>query len=262
MSRTTSVKIIAALALIVGGALYLGTRGERSGSQTARNELSGLESGQARGSESNDQVAHDKNATSNQNPRPADQAKAGFPGGNSSEKRLDDSSRKQDGPRSAYEKELNEYTRIKAKVFLSEEEKEYRRRLLADRSMLEDLGRYLRTPAQTGATEDEAQKSAALDLLFEAFDTKSEVSEAILRDIVQDKQIENESLDLQTRKSLAGVKAEVLYEWSSRQPAQSETLRSWLPGPVSEKIWKNVQATQQQNVAESMMEARSQAAGH
>lgn len=147
--------------------------------------------------------------------------------------------------------ELKLYQAVRNKVFMSETEKTLRKSFLNDGRMLMALGEYLKTVSIDTADTEEARNNAT-DLLLEAVQTeKSEAAEQALQSVIMDEQIENENLDLEARKSLANTKAEVLYHWSAMDPARSEQIQSWLPGPVSEKIWQNVRQAQNQNLAES-----------
>ncbi len=53
------------------------------------------------------------------------------------------------------------------------------------------------------------------------------------------------------RRALAGIKAEIMYQLSSERPGEAAQLQASLPGPVSERIWNNVQYQQENNLAES-----------
>jgi hypothetical protein len=147
--------------------------------------------------------------------------------------------------------ELKEYEIIKEKVFLSEEEKSLRKSLWANENMLRSLGDYLKSVG-TQTETSEKSRNLATDLLLEALhDGKSPVAEKALQDVITDTGIENDKLDPSARQSLAGTKAEVLYNWSAMDPGKAAEMKTWLPGPVSKKIWNNVQQAQSQNLAES-----------
>jgi hypothetical protein len=153
-----------------------------------------------------------------------------------------------------YQRELDDFTFLKKKIFLSEEEKSERKRLIANDQLLRSLEGLLKVPAGKDF-ESQAETSMALDILFEALSGPSgEVAAGVLKGLVQDNSIEDRSLDLQSRKELAGVKAEVLYQWTSMQPSRSHEIQSWLPGPVSQNLWKNVVGLQESNLAESQTE--------
>ena len=153
-----------------------------------------------------------------------------------------------------FAKELEEYTRLKAKVIMTDDEKQEKQRLLADTGFVRGLAALLSRPANY-ESEDFDRQNRALDLLFEALSTNSKTAAAeVLRGVVEDAQLENVKLDMGSRKALAGVKAEVLYNWAAMDPDRAKDIPTWLPGPVSERIWKNVIDMHEQNAAESMQE--------
>ena len=155
-----------------------------------------------------------------------------------------------------YADDLKEYLVIRNKVFMSETEKILRKSFLNNARMLIALGEFLRTPSSSDSESDDA-RDVATDLLLEAVQKeKSEVAEKALREVIEDAGVEDEKINQDARTTLAGTKAEILYHWSAMDPAKSEQMHSWLPGPVSEKIWQNVRQAQNQNVLESQAEVR------
>jgi len=154
-----------------------------------------------------------------------------------------------------YEKELKDYIELKAKVFMSDEDKRRRAELLANVDFLRGAGELLKRPAELESEEYDKQ-ARAMDLLLEALSSPSkDVAAEVLRSVVEDPQIENEKLDLKTRQALAGVKGEVMYHWSAMDPeGAGRNIPSWLPGPVSRKIWQNVTEMQEENLRESAEE--------
>ncbi|NJL26185.1 MAG: hypothetical protein HC902_14200 [Calothrix sp. SM1_5_4] len=155
-----------------------------------------------------------------------------------------------------YREQISAYAELRAKVFLSPAEQARKRQLLRDSPFLRAMGKRLVEPSRSeGVQEDQ---DAGVDLLLEALrEGDSGVAAEVLRDVVQDPQIENAALDMKIREQLAGIKAEVLYQWSAQRPAVTDDLVRWLPGPVSQKIWANVVRMQQSNLAESEAERRS-----
>lgn len=156
-----------------------------------------------------------------------------------------------------FQKELGDYAFLKKKVLLSDADKSEKKDLMQNDRFLRSLESLLKTPTN-GDFEMEQQQNFALDLLFEALesDTRSIASE-VLQAIVQDPQVENAQLDRKSREKLAGLKAEVLYQWAALEPGKSGEIQSWLPGPVSQRIWQNVLASQHSNLEESAAEARA-----
>jgi hypothetical protein len=146
--------------------------------------------------------------------------------------------------------ELAEYAVLKKKVFLTAAEESQRNSFLKNDKILRGMrSRLLSSPT---TAKEAKEQNAAIDLLLDAVRIgDSEVAVEVLRDVVADGQIEDENIDRATRENLAGVKAEVLYQWSALKPAQAQELANMLPGPVSQKIWQNVVSAQASNLSES-----------
>ena len=147
-----------------------------------------------------------------------------------------------------YQAELDAYTALKAIVLPTEEQKQERSRLLANGRLLSALGaRLVKQPLL-----DLSEQDVAVDILLDALkDGDSRAAEEALKSVVSDSQVEDLALDRPVREQLAGVKAEVLYQWAALSPHMSGDLASLLPGPTSQKIWQNVLTTHQRNLAES-----------
>lgn len=150
--------------------------------------------------------------------------------------------------------ELTQFAKLKDKVFLSEQDKAERAKLLGDKELLRALEEVLKKPTALNSREQDLQNDA-IDLLLEALATPSSaIASEVLKAVVTDRQLENEQLDMASREALAGVKAEVMYQWSAIDPERANQIPTWLPGPVSERIWKNVLNAQEQNLRESAQE--------
>lgn len=148
-------------------------------------------------------------------------------------------------------KELEEYRLYSKKVFMSEEEKRQKRGLLQDAGLIRQLGALFKSSASSYEDLVE-QQNTAVDFLLEALQGESRaVAAEVLRGVIQDPATENTRLSLASRENLAGAKAEILYRWSAQEPAKSREIAQWLPGPVSQRIWRNVLAQQESNRAES-----------
>lgn len=146
--------------------------------------------------------------------------------------------------------ELSEFKILKQKVFLTEEEKQLRQNFLKNRALLENLKGLFKYP--TAFQDLESQQNVAVDLLLEAIKSgDAETARSVLRELIADPTIEDKQLSPVQRQNLAGVKAEVLYQWSSLEPDRAGEMQKVLPGPVSQKIWKNVLTQQDLNRAES-----------
>jgi hypothetical protein len=151
-----------------------------------------------------------------------------------------------------YQSELDVFTKIKSKVFLTDQEKAERDRLTHDASLLRALGLHL-TDSGVGKTSQDA----AVDLLIEALKSgdKAMASE-VAKAVIEDAQVENATLEQGVRENLAGIKAEVLYHWAAYMPEDAAGIERYLPGPVSQKIWSNVTRRHESNRAESREERK------
>lgn len=153
-------------------------------------------------------------------------------------------------PKYEYQKELDTYSLLRKKVFLSDAEKSQKTSLLKNEKFVRSLRELLKIPSL--AQDDGQQNNAALDLLFDALKGENrQVARDILKSVIQDPGTENTALSMAERKALAGVKAEVLFHWSAMEPNLSGQMQQWLPGPVSQNIWKNVQAEHKSNLEQS-----------
>lgn len=152
-----------------------------------------------------------------------------------------------------YADELASYSVIQAKVFLSEDEKELRKKLLKDQDMLRSFKSILLIPAQDMTTMK--MQNAALDILFESLELDPQgVSLEILKDVIRNPTVEDSQLSSPERQAVAEIKAEILFRVSAAVPESRAELESLLPGPVSQRLWKNVVAQQKSNLAESALE--------
>ena len=147
--------------------------------------------------------------------------------------------------------ELSAYAQLKTKVLPSGAEKKERERILNDSRVIGSVGKRLLQipPLSLG------EQVAAIDLLIEALKKGDKnAAEDAMKEIVGDKQVEDVKLPKEVREQLAGIKAEVLYNWAAIEPNQQSDIARRLPGPASEKIWRNVQDTFANNIAESESE--------
>lgn len=156
-----------------------------------------------------------------------------------------------------YSRDLQRYADLSRKALLLEPDKLVKRRLLKDENFLRSLETLMKTAPVDEPSQ--AMQNSALDFVFEALNTDMRpVAIEILKNVVADPTVENTAVSEMDRKVLAGVKAEALYQWSAVDPAAERSINGLLPGPVSEKIWVNVQNQQQSNLAESAMLQASQ----
>lgn len=150
---------------------------------------------------------------------------------------------------------LESFARLNSKVFMSDSEKDSTKNLLNDDNFLLSLADLLKGHNSAEA-EFKSLQNSALDLLLKsALDNPNGIADQVLMDIVTDNQIENPNMPETQRKAQAGIKAEVMYLWSAQSPDASIRIASSLAGPVSQKIWENVMATQEANHQESLAES-------
>lgn len=145
---------------------------------------------------------------------------------------------------------LGEFKNLKLKVFKSEQEQHARSQMLKNKQVLQGLGNMLL--AADTSSED---STAAIDFLLEAYtDGDRDASWQSILAVLQDGQIENESLPLPFREKLAGNKGELMYHLSAIAPDSSAIIQANLAGPISEKIWQNVKSKQSENYKISYQE--------
>lgn len=147
-----------------------------------------------------------------------------------------------------FQAELDDYAILKSIVLPNESQKAARTQLLTNDRLLRAIAnRLVRQPLMELSDQD-----VAVDILLDALkDGDSRAAEEALREVVRDEQVEDSTLSGSVREQLAGVKAEVLYQWSAMVPTGASQLAGLLPGPVSHKIWNNVLDMQSRNLAES-----------
>ena len=150
-----------------------------------------------------------------------------------------------------YQSELKSFAVITNKAIPTAEDNLNKRKLLQDANFILSLKPLLMVAADH---EDAAHlQNIAIDLLFESLKSESrDAAIQVLTAVVADASIENTERSPSERQTLAGVKAEVLYNWSSQEPSSDSAIAGILPGPVSQKIWANVKSRQDNNVAESL----------
>ena len=150
-----------------------------------------------------------------------------------------------------YQAELDSYLMLKALIFPNDEQKNERKQIVNNSRLIKAIGeRLVKQPLLKAEDQD-----IAVDILLEALkDGDVQSAQAALLGIVADAQVENSGLAQSVREQLAGIKAEVLFHWVAAVPAESARLATVLPGPVSQRIWQNVQNAHQSNLAQSQSE--------
>lgn len=156
---------------------------------------------------------------------------------------------------------IKDFKFLQAKVFRNEEDEKKWKKLISDTKYIQQLSLYLKNLPNLDPQEFKANQNGVIDLLIEALragDTAS--AEQAILEVIKDAQVEDAQLAQNTRELLAGVKAELLYQSSSLKPQLAAQFDSILPGPVSQKIWKNVQQQQSDNLALSEAEIQDRIA--
>lgn len=148
---------------------------------------------------------------------------------------------------------LYRFSDLNRKALLTHSETDERRLLLNSRSVLEELGNLLSKPSKDPVVMHEQDE--AVDFLLDALQEGAvDVAAGVLGKVVQDGQIESSTLDSSVRSHLAGIKGEILYHWVALEPHQEARVAALLPGPVSKKIWQNVQELHASNAEISQEE--------
>ena len=123
------------------------------------------------------------------------------------------------------------------------------------------MGAFLLDPRRfakldsVAAKELEKDQDSAVDFLLAALkEGDRDFAESTILNVIKDAQVENSALQMDQREVLASLKGELLFHGSAIRPASFQNIASILPGPVSLRIWQNVQAKQAQYLEESMVE--------
>jgi|GEM_PF-4994861 hypothetical protein len=151
----------------------------------------------------------------------------------------------------AHKEDLSRFAHIAQKALLLPADTIARTDLLKDENLIRSL-----TPLLTTAAQDSSERqlqNSAIDMLLAALQTDSrDVAVGILKDVVANAGVENDAMPQAERQQIAGVKAEVLMALSA-DPKFQEDITSLFPGPVTGKIWNNIQQRQASNLAESKL---------
>ena len=93
-----------------------------------------------------------------------------------------------------------------------------------------------------------------MDILLEAAKSADyKIAEELILTVIQDNQVEDPSTNKVMRETLAGIKAELMY---SAAFIEKRTVQNSIPGPVTQKIWDNVQQAHVDNLIDSENERR------
>lgn len=156
---------------------------------------------------------------------------------------------------------IKDFKVLQAKVFRNKQDEKKWKQLISDTKYIQQIGLYLQDLPNLDQQEFKANQNGIIDLLVEALRAgDSAAAEQAILDVIKDAQVEDAKLAQNTRELLAGVKAELLYQSSSIKPQLAAQFDTILPGPVSQKIWKNVQQQQADNLALSEAEIQDRIA--
>lgn len=147
--------------------------------------------------------------------------------------------------------QMESFMLLNKKIIKTDDEKEQFASLLKDSRTLKNVRGLLLRPTKTDAD----LQNQALDLVIESLKAGQSEALDVLASFVADPSLELGGQDASVQQFKAELKAQALLEWSSQQPQQSQYIESILPGPISKRIWQNVMAHQNNNVAESESEA-------
>lgn len=150
----------------------------------------------------------------------------------------------------ANKEDLASFGVLYQKAVLLPQDKVVKARLMKDERFLSSLEPLLKTVPIDAETS--TMQNQALDFVFDALNSDMRSAAiGILKNVIADGAIEYSSGDIADRTALAGVKAEALFNLAAAEPSAKAEINSLLPGPISKKIWENVQQRQESNLAES-----------
>lgn len=152
-------------------------------------------------------------------------------------------------------RDLEKMQSLLSKPLLSPSEEREKKALLKDKVFLERNALALKNIRAMSDSDYMKWENAALDTLVGALrEGDRAVASKIILEVIQDPQVEDAQLPMEIRKTLGGIKAELLFHATSLAPENFPEIESVLPGPISQKIWQNVQEQQKDNLAESQLE--------
>lgn len=156
-----------------------------------------------------------------------------------------------------FTRQIGLFNNYKQKIFKTENEKKEYKNIISNRHFLLAAQNRLQDINFLKSTQFSLEQGLIVDALLAALaDGDQQTAQQVIADVIKDAQVEDSSLPMQVRQRLAGVKAELLYQATSLQPDRFLGIETQLPGPVSQKIWINVQSNQQRNLEESNEELK------
>lgn len=145
-------------------------------------------------------------------------------------------------------KQLELFQELDVKVLMNPNEKERYVAILNNK----DTQKLIQRAIISANTENIKLQNSAVEFLVSAIESQIDVSQ-LIKNIVSDPAIESASTPQAQRQVQAELKAELLYSWSSYNPQQAQGVEALLPGPVSQRIWSNIQNTHANNAEESLI---------
>jgi hypothetical protein len=151
--------------------------------------------------------------------------------------------------------QLKAFQALQSKSVMTPKEEEDRLKMLQDGDLISKLSAALRSRVAQQDPQFEENQNISIDLLVEALKGGNEQAaiDAIWEQI-RDGQVEDANVPLKQREVLGGIKGELLYHATALRPDAFQDIEIDLPGPASQKIWKNVQGQHQINLDSSQAE--------
>ncbi len=159
--------------------------------------------------------------------------------------------------------QLQSFQNLQLKSVMTPDEEKARLEMLKDGDLIAKIAVTLRSRAAQKDPQYEEKQNEAIDFLVEALKEGNEqaATDAIW-DQIRDNQVEDMNIPLKERQVLAGIKGELLYHATALRPDTFQDVDMDLPGPVSQKIWQNVQEQHRANLEGSQLEVDEHAKKH
>lgn len=145
-------------------------------------------------------------------------------------------------------KQLELFQELDVKVLMNPSEKERYVAALSDK----DTHKLIKRTILMANAENIKLQNLSTEFLVSAIESNIDVSQ-LMKEIIADSTIESTSAPQAHRQIQAELKAELIYSWSSHSPQYTLGIESLLPGPVSQRIWSNIQNTHANNAEESLI---------
>ena len=139
---------------------------------------------------------------------------------------------------------LLDYKASSQKIFKLPNDEVKIEKLTKNYEKLQIIAKLLTTPELLSTLSLDAQ-DAAVDVLIKSLLTANpKQTEELVLAIINDGQIENSGVNQSVRMQMAAVKAELMYHAVSLDP---QSVQNAISGPVTQKIWDNVQTVHASN---------------